>query len=181
VASGLSFREATTSDAPVMAETVGIGFDGYRAFAPAGWEPPPFSVEVTNIRSRLATEEAWALLAHDGDEPAGQVALLPDPAPATAYLWQLFVRPAHWGSGVAHRLHEAFLEEAQARGYEHAPAHPGRAGAGAPLLRAQRVGDRRRRGLRAGTRPRPLGLHQGGVDVIDAGAEHRARDARLRP
>jgi GNAT superfamily N-acetyltransferase len=119
VAPGLSFREATTSDAPVMAETVGIGFDGYRAFAPAGWEPPPFSVEVTNIRSRLATEEAWALLAHDGDEPAGQVALLPDPAPATAYLWQLFVRPAHWGSGVAHRLHEAFLEEAQARGYEH--------------------------------------------------------------
>ena len=119
MAPGLSFREATTSDAPVMAETVGIGFDGYRAFAPAGWEPPPFSVEVTNIRARLTTEEAWALLAYDGDEPAGQVALLPDPAPATAYLWQLFVRPAHWGSGVAHRLHEAFLEEAHARGYEH--------------------------------------------------------------
>ena len=119
MASGLSFREATTSDAPVMAETVGIGFDGYRAFAPAGWEPPPFSVEVTNLRARLATEEAWALLAYDGDEPAGQVALLPDPAPATAYLWQLFVRPAHWGSGVAHRLHGAFLQEAGARGYEH--------------------------------------------------------------
>jgi hypothetical protein len=41
VAPGLSFREATTSDAPVMAETVGIGFGGYRAFAAAGWEPPP--------------------------------------------------------------------------------------------------------------------------------------------
>jgi GNAT superfamily N-acetyltransferase len=119
VAPGLSFREATFSDAPVMAETVSIGFDGYRAFAPPGWEPPPFSVELSTIRARVATADAWALLAYDDDEPAGHIALLTDPAPATVYLWQLFVRPAHWGTGLADRLHGAFLEQGSARGFEH--------------------------------------------------------------
>jgi GNAT superfamily N-acetyltransferase len=119
VAPELTFRPATTADAPVMAETVGIGFDGYRSFAPAGWQPPSFAIDVTTIRERLVGADTWALLAFDGAEPAGQVALLPDLAPATAYLWQLFVRPAHWGTGLAGRLHDAFLAEAQARGYEH--------------------------------------------------------------
>jgi hypothetical protein len=36
VAPELTFRVATPTDAPLMAETVGIGFDGYRSFAPAG-------------------------------------------------------------------------------------------------------------------------------------------------
>jgi GNAT superfamily N-acetyltransferase len=117
VAPGLTLRVATASDAPVMAATVGIGFDGYRDFAPPGWEPPPFALEVTTIRERIVRDDAWALLAFDGDEPAGQVALLADPAPATAYLWQLFIRPPHWGTGLADRLHRAFLAEARARGY----------------------------------------------------------------
>jgi GNAT superfamily N-acetyltransferase len=119
VAPGLTFRQATAKDSPLMAESVGIGFESYRAFAPPGWEPPPFAVEVTTIRERIVRADAWALLAFDGDEPAGQVALLADPAPATAYLWQLFLRPAHWGTGLADRLHQAFLDEARARGYEH--------------------------------------------------------------
>jgi GNAT superfamily N-acetyltransferase len=57
-------------------------------------------------------------VAFDGDEPAGQVGLLADPAPATVYLWQLFVRPLYWGTGLADRLHAAFLAEARARGYQ---------------------------------------------------------------
>jgi GNAT superfamily N-acetyltransferase len=103
-----------------MAETVGVGFDTYRSFAPAGWEPPPFAVEVAAIRSRLGGGDAWALLAREGDEPAGHVALLADPEPGTAYLWQLFLRPAYWGTGLSDRLHEAFLEAARERGYERA-------------------------------------------------------------
>jgi len=120
VAAELTFRDGTVADAAAMAETVGIGFESYRAFAPPGWGPPAFAVEVAAIRSRMLGHDAWALVALDGDEPAGHVALLADPAPATVYLWQLFVRPAHWGSGVADRLHEAFLEAARARGYERA-------------------------------------------------------------
>jgi GNAT superfamily N-acetyltransferase len=119
VAPELTFRTATVADAPVLARTVAIGFEGYRDFAPAGWEPPSFALEVTTTRERLVQPDAWALLAFDGDEPAGQVGLLADPAPATAYLWQLFLRPAYWGTGLADRLHDAFLNEARARGYEH--------------------------------------------------------------
>jgi GNAT superfamily N-acetyltransferase len=118
VAAGLTFREGTVADAAAMAETVGVGFDGYRAFAPAGWEPPRFAVEVAAIRSRMLGDDAWAFVALAGAEPAGHVALLADLSPGTAYLWQLFVRPAHWGTGLADRLHDAFLQEARARGYE---------------------------------------------------------------
>ena len=118
MAAGLTFREGTVADAAAMAETVGIGFDGYRAFAPPGWEPPRFSVEVAAIRSRIVGDDAWAVVALDGDEPAGHVALLADPSPGTVYLWQLFLRPAHWGTGLAGSLHDAFLQEARARGYE---------------------------------------------------------------
>jgi GNAT superfamily N-acetyltransferase len=118
VAPDLTFREGTVGDAATMAATVGIGFDGYRAFAPAGWEPPAFAVEAAAIRSRMVGHDAWAYMAFDGDEPAGHVALLADPTPGTVYLWQLFLRPAQWGTGLADRLHEAFLAEARARGYE---------------------------------------------------------------
>jgi GNAT superfamily N-acetyltransferase len=120
VAAGLTFRTATAADAPEMAETVGIGFDTYRAFAPPGWEPPPFAVEVAAIRSRMVGEDAWALLARDGDAPAGHIALLPDPAPGTVYLWQLFIRPPHWGTGLADRLHEEFLAASRTRGFRSA-------------------------------------------------------------
>jgi GNAT superfamily N-acetyltransferase len=117
VASDLTFHEAIAADAPEMAETVGIGFDTYRAFAPPGWDPPPFAVEVAAIRSRMVGHDAWALLARDGDAPAGHIALLADLAPGTVYLWQLFIRPPHWGTGLADRLHEEFLEASRTRGY----------------------------------------------------------------
>jgi GNAT superfamily N-acetyltransferase len=119
LATGLTFLEATAADAPEMAETVGIGFDTYRAFAPPGWEPPPFAVEVAAIRSRMVGEDAWALLARDGEVPAGHIALLSDPEPGIVYLWQLFIRPPHWGSGLADRLHE-FLDASRTRGYRSA-------------------------------------------------------------
>jgi GNAT superfamily N-acetyltransferase len=120
VATGLTFHEATAADAPEMAETVGIGFDTYRAFAPPGWEPPPVAVEVAAIRSHMLGHDAWALLARDVDAPAGHVALLADPAPGTVYLWQLFIRPQHWGTGLADQLHEGFLQASRTRGYRRA-------------------------------------------------------------
>jgi GNAT superfamily N-acetyltransferase len=118
VASTLSFREGTIADAAAMAETVAIGFEGYRAFAPPGWNPPGFAIEVSAIRSRMGDLDAWAMLAYDGHEPAGHVALLADAEPGAVYLWQCFLRPAHWGTGLADRLHVAFLEAARARDYE---------------------------------------------------------------
>jgi GNAT superfamily N-acetyltransferase len=37
-----------------------------------------------------------------------------------AHLWQLFVLPDWWGSGVADVLHREFIAEARNRGYERA-------------------------------------------------------------
>ena len=120
MAAGLTLLEATAADAPEMAETVGLGFDTYRSFAPPGWEPPPFAVEAAAIRSRMLGDDALALLARDGDTPAGHIALLADPAPGAVYLWQLFIRPAHWGTGLADQLHGEFLDASRTRGYRRA-------------------------------------------------------------
>ena len=43
---GLEIRTATLADVPVLSETVRQGFDGYRAFLPAGWEPPAEAIDL---------------------------------------------------------------------------------------------------------------------------------------
>ncbi len=113
-------RRALPADAPTMARTMALGFDTYRAFAPLGWRAP--AVETAGIRRRMATPGAWALLAEIAGEPAGHVALLPlhGDESRTAHLWQLFVRPAWWGSGLAGALHEAFEQSARERGHAQA-------------------------------------------------------------
>ena len=123
---------ALPADAPTMARTLRLGFETYRAFAPAGWSPPP--LETVGIRERLRLPRTRALLAELGGEPAGHVALAPDPIRAdTVYLWQLFVRPAWWGTGLASELYTAFTAEASARGYRR-----GRLMTPAPHARARR-------------------------------------------
>jgi GNAT superfamily N-acetyltransferase len=117
VAAGLTLREATLDDVEVMAHTVRIGFEGYRSFAPPGWEPVSETHDAQRMRETLSRADVWALLAFDGAEPAGHVALSADVEPGTAYLWQLFVRPEHWGTGLATTLHGAWLAAAVAQGY----------------------------------------------------------------
>jgi GNAT superfamily N-acetyltransferase len=133
----VTLREGRRADAPVMAETIAIGFATYREFAPPGWEPPPAAREEQLVRARFG-DDAWVLMAFDGDEPAGHVSLLPDPDPLAAYLWHLFVRPPHWGTGLAHALHIAFMEAARARGYAR-----GRLRTPAGQARARRFYERR--------------------------------------
>jgi GNAT superfamily N-acetyltransferase len=113
---------AVPADAGAMARTMHLGFATYRSFAPAGWALT-WSVddEAGWVRERLRSPGAWGLLAEVAGEPAGHVALLPEADRRdTAYLWQLFVRPAWWGSGVAGRLHEAFAAQARGAGYRRA-------------------------------------------------------------
>ena len=69
------------------------------------------------------TGKAFFAVTLDG-ESAGHVAFTPaaashspDPDPRLAHLWQLFVRPVYWGTGVALGLHDAAIAEATARGY----------------------------------------------------------------
>jgi predicted N-acetyltransferase YhbS len=78
---------------------------------------------VNRLADALARPDVWCLLALDGPEVVGHVAFsaftLEDPEsppPGTINLWQLFVRPAWQGRGLAKRLMEAALEEARLPG-----------------------------------------------------------------
>jgi GNAT superfamily N-acetyltransferase len=117
---GPRVRPATDADLHEMTLTVAEVFDGYRAFAPRGWERPTDAVEEQRLRARFGAPDVWAAVAVEADgTQAGHVSLLDDAEdPGTcAYLWQLFVRPCHHGSGLAVTLHEAFLAAARQRGY----------------------------------------------------------------
>lgn len=101
-----------------------LGFETYRAFAPAGWSPP--QEEAEHLRERLADPRVWCLLAErEGDgEMAGHVAFMPaadhrvpEPDPGVAHFWQLFVRQEHWGTLLATTLHAEAVREAAARGF----------------------------------------------------------------
>jgi GNAT superfamily N-acetyltransferase len=131
-------RLARPSDAETMTRSLHLGFATNRSFGPHAWAPPPFPNEIELARERLRSRHTWALMAEIAGEPAGHVAMFPDAArDDTVYLWQLFVRPAWWGTGLAHALHEAFAEEARARGYRQ-----GSLNTPAPHARARRFYER---------------------------------------
>jgi GNAT superfamily N-acetyltransferase len=115
-------RRGLPADAPELSRTMQLGFETYRAFAPADWSPPPEEVE--HLRERLADPRVWCLVAEREGEMAGHVAFMPasehrvpEPDPRVAQLWQLFVREAHWGSPLATTLHAEAVREAAARGF----------------------------------------------------------------
>jgi GNAT superfamily N-acetyltransferase len=119
-------RRATLADAPALAETVHQGFEGYRAWAPRGWDPPPPQVDLARIRAAVVLPGTWCVLAEDGGAPAGHVAFTPaltrseprEPVPGLAHLWMLFVRAPWWGTGLAADLLGRAVAAAASRGYE---------------------------------------------------------------
>jgi predicted N-acetyltransferase YhbS len=119
-----SLRPGQPRDAELMASLLREGFEGYRSFAPPGWEPPDPQEELERIRDYLDSPEVWALIAERDGEAAGHVAIMPatlhsqpSDEPGLAHFWQLFVRPAWWGSGLATELHGEAVREAAARGF----------------------------------------------------------------
>jgi GNAT superfamily N-acetyltransferase len=119
-----SLRTATPRDAERIVTVLIEGFESYRSFAPPGWEPPDPQAELKRLRAFLANEEVWCLLAEEGGEMAGHVAIMParvHPHPsrddAMAHFWQLFVRQPWWGTGLASALHAQAVREAGARGF----------------------------------------------------------------
>ncbi|HWT95066.1 MAG TPA: GNAT family N-acetyltransferase [Solirubrobacteraceae bacterium] len=123
---GLRIRRATPADADAIATTVSAGFETYRAFAPEGWRPPD-TIELglgVVVRLRLPTLRGWVAETEDG-KPAGHVTYVPaadsrmgSDDPSLAHLEQLFVRPAHFGSGVASKLLAVAVCDAAASGFE---------------------------------------------------------------
>jgi GNAT superfamily N-acetyltransferase len=119
------FLAVTPEDAPEIVATVSAGFEGYRAFAPPGWNPPPDVGSVAGTRKRLGDDDVFGLLARTREgEPAGHVTVSastrsrwPGGSDDLAHVWQLFVREPYWGTGVAATLHRSAMQEAARQGY----------------------------------------------------------------
>lgn len=120
-------RTPRLEDVPAIVAVVDAGFDGYRKFAPYGWQPPP---QGEGYADRLFAPGAWALVAEAEGEIAGIVCFRQGMAPpgtppgvvvahqpGLAYLWQLFVAQGWWGSGMAGDLHDAAAAEMRTQRY----------------------------------------------------------------
>jgi GNAT superfamily N-acetyltransferase len=122
---GFVFRAATPDDAELIASAVRRGFEGYRQFAPAGWEPPNFEREVELVAANLGDPQSWCTIAEvNGGAIAGHCMFSPaatafrsSDEPRLAHLRGLFVEPRWWGTGLARELHAMALHEAAARGW----------------------------------------------------------------
>jgi GNAT superfamily N-acetyltransferase len=119
-----TLRRAGPADAEQVMSVQHEGFEGYRAFAPPGWEPPERSEELARERERLGDGEVWCLLAERDGQAAGHVAFMParihthpSDEPGLAHLSGMFVREPWWGSGLATALHAEAVREAAARGF----------------------------------------------------------------
>jgi ribosomal protein S18 acetylase RimI-like enzyme len=124
--SAFTTRRATLDDVPVLVESQNQGFAGYAAFLPRGWAPPSVENEAQGMVERLSQPDAWCLIAYDGADVAGHVAIVAgreptgdrEPIPGLAHLWMLFIREPWWGTGLATSLLAMAVAEATARGYE---------------------------------------------------------------
>jgi GNAT superfamily N-acetyltransferase len=120
-----AFRAATPDDAERMVAITVEGFETYRSFAPEGWSPPSASQEAARLLSLLGEDHVWYLVAvsegamvgHVGFLPANRLSWARADEPGLVHFRQLFVTPAHWGTGLATRLHAAAVDEARARGF----------------------------------------------------------------
>jgi GNAT superfamily N-acetyltransferase len=120
-----ALRAATRDDARAIVAVTMEGFGGYRAFAPAGWEPPSAEQETQRLAELLDRDDVWYCVAEHTGEVVGLVGFLPAASlawapvddPSVVHFRQLFVRQGHWGSGLATTLHAAALDEARARGF----------------------------------------------------------------
>lgn len=123
--SEFSIRRARPPDAATLATTLAEAFDSYRVWAPTGWSPPDHTAEATDaLALALSRADVWCLVARCDGNPAGHVALAPrtavqpeDAPTGTVNLWQMFVRQAWHGRGIASLLMLSAIAEARRRGY----------------------------------------------------------------
>jgi len=120
-----AFPAPVAGDIEQMVAVTVAGFETYRAFAPEGWELPSTADEIERLRGLLGQDHVWYLVAEHDGELVGHVGFLAADRlqfarvddPRLAHFRQLFVAPAHWGTGLARRLHAAAIDEARARGF----------------------------------------------------------------
>jgi GNAT superfamily N-acetyltransferase len=119
-----TLREGGPADGGQIARLNHDSFRDYLTFAPPGWEPPALEQEGSWMRERLGHPEVWCRVAEADGEHVGHVAFMPGTMahaatgePGLAHFWMLFVRPSHWGTGLATELHREAVREAAERGF----------------------------------------------------------------
>jgi diamine N-acetyltransferase len=122
----VDIRPSGPADVEHVAVVLSAGLETYRAFAPAGWEPPVLEWELDVIGDRLGLADTWSRIAFADGAPVGHVALVSARAnrspgspvvPDLAHLWHLFVVPEWWGTGLATELLSEAIAEARRREY----------------------------------------------------------------
>jgi GNAT superfamily N-acetyltransferase len=106
-----SLRRPEVADAETLTAIVQRGFEGYRAFAPATWDPPDEMALIERNREELARDDVFALAGYVDGVPVGHSRVVPIPEdPTDVRLRYLFVDAPYWGTGLARALHDAAVE-----------------------------------------------------------------------
>ena len=150
----VQLRRATPDDADDLAETSRQGFESYREWAPATYDPPPAGLEAGRIREGLQRPDTWGAdraRRGGGGRPraarAGATSARSPVrrSPASPTCGCSSSAAAGGGAGLAAELNRRVVEEAAApRLRPDAAVHAGGPGPGARVLRARGVADRRR-------------------------------------
>ena len=119
----IALRRAAAEDAAAIGAVVRAGFETYRSFAPAGWQPPAQGPDRSG--SRLQAAGAWGVVAVDAGRVVGVGAFDPGREgpidgrliPGLAHIWAIFVAESHWGTGAATAILAATVAEIAGRGY----------------------------------------------------------------
>lgn len=118
----VELREATAADAGAAFALTRAGFETYRFFAPAGWEPPHKSV--AELRGRLAAPGVWGVMGEEGGAAVGFGAFEPTReeagardgphVPGLAHVFAIFVAESPWGTGLAATILDAVVNRIRA-------------------------------------------------------------------
>ena len=104
-AAAVRMRTLGPQDVPALHEFLETGIAGYRAFAPAAWEPPRRTLP-TKIERSLADPLTYSRMAESEGRHRGPRPLVPANPPANIRLRCRFVAEPRWGTGLAQELHD---------------------------------------------------------------------------